>query len=282
MFGARRNGKPILVLGGTGKTGRRVAARLKARGLPVRIGSRTGEAPFDWEQPEGWERALKGVGSVYVSYQPDLAAPGSDKALKELVRQATRAGVRRLVLLSGRGEPEAQVCEEIVRGSTLEWSIVRASWFAQNFSENFMAEGVMAGEVALPAGAIAEPFIDVEDIADIAVAALIENTHVGKLYEVTGPRLLTFAEAIAEIAWASGREVRFREISMDEFKAGLRAAQTPEDLVDLLAYLFGTVLDGRNARVEGGVERALGRVPRDFADYARAAAASGAWGAPAR
>jgi uncharacterized protein YbjT (DUF2867 family) len=220
---------------------------------------------------------LRGAESAYVTYYPDLAAPGAAAAITAFVDTATQAGVRRLVLLSGRGEPEAQRCEQLVRDAALEWTLVRASWFCQNFSENYLVDAVQGGEVALPAGRVGEPFIDADDIADVVVAALTEDGHVDQLYEVTGPRLLTFGDAIAEIARATRRDVRYVEISAEEYAAALARAQVPPELSSLINYLFAEVLDGRNAYVADGVERALRRPPRDFADYARIAAATGIW-----
>jgi uncharacterized protein YbjT (DUF2867 family) len=191
---------------------------------------------------------------------------------------AVKSGVQRLVLLSGRGEEEAQRCEQIVQNAGADWTILRASWFNQNFSEGAFQELVVwVGSVALPAGPIGEPFIDVDDIADVAVAALTEEGHAGQLYELTGPRLLTFTEAVAEIATASGREVRYQQIPSNVFTTALAEHHVPTNTVELLNYLFTTVLDGRNAYLTDGVQRALGRQPRDFSDYARIAAASGAW-----
>jgi len=267
----------ILVLGGTGKTGRRVVERLARRNVPVRIGSRSGTPPFDWENQATWAPALQGVGAVYVTYQPDLGAPGAADAIQAFSELAAASGVRQLVLLSGRGEGEAQRSEQIVENSELEWTIVRASWFDQNFSEDFLLESVLGGEVALPVGDVKEPFVDADDIADVVVAALTEEGHAGQVYELTGPRLLTFAETVAEIAQASGRDVRFVQVSLEQFNAGLKAAQVPDTVVRLLNYLFTTVLDGRNAFLVDGVQRVLGREPRDFADYARATAATGVW-----
>jgi uncharacterized protein YbjT (DUF2867 family) len=267
--------KPILVLGGRGKTGRRVAARLTARGLPVRIGSRSGEPPFDWEDRSTWAPALQGVESVYVSYYPDLAIPGAVETVGSFAELAVERGVPRLVLLSGRGEPEAEAAEQAVSESGAELTIVRATWFAQNFSEDYWRDYVLAGEVTLPAGDTPEPFVDVDDIADVAVAALTENGHVGQLYELTGPRLLTFAEAVDEISKATGREIRYVPISVEEQAAAEQGV--PGELIDLLTRLFSEVLDGRNAHVTDGVRRVLGREPRDFAEYARDAAATGVW-----
>ncbi len=270
-----------LVLGGTGKTGRRVVERLEARGLPVRVGSRSGEPPFDWEKPETWAPALDEVGAVYVSYSPDIAIPGAVEAVRSFSEVAVKSGVKSLVLLSGRGEEEAERSERAVREvgdeAGVAWTIVRCAWFNQNFDENYLLEPILGGEIALPVGNVPEPFVDAEDIADVAVAALTEDGHARKLYELTGPRLLTFEEAVGEISKATGREIRFMSVSLEEFEAVLAEEDVPPEFVSLLTYLFGEVLDGRNVYLTDGVRRALGREPRDFADYVREAAAAGVW-----
>ena len=271
-----RNGL-TLVLGGTGKTGRRVVERLRARGRPVRVGSTAGDPPFDWEDRATWASALAGAGAVYVSYFPDLAAPGAPEAVGAFAELAVGRDAGRLVLLSGRGEEEAQRAEQALQAAGADWTIVRSSWFNQNFSESFFLEPVLAGEVALPADGVPEPFIDVEDIADVAVAALTEERHGGQVYEVTGPRLLTFADTVAEIATATGHRIRFAPISIERFAASLADAHVPPDIVALLTYLFTEVLDGRNAYLADGVRRALGRAPRDFRDFAKGTAATGVW-----
>ena len=268
---------PILIIGGTGKTGRRVAARLQERGLPVRIGSRNGAPPFDWEDRATWAPALQGTRAAYISFYPDIAVPGAPEAIAELARVALAGGTRRLVLLSGRGEEEAERAEQELIASGADWTIVRCSWFSQNFSEDYFRDYVMAGEIALPVGDVPEPFVDAEDIADVAVAALTDDRHVGELYELTGPRLLTFADAAAEIGEAAGRPVRVAPVSEQEFAGGLEQHGVPADVIALLRYLFTVVLDGRNASVADGVQRALGRPARDFRDYAVRAAAAGAW-----
>jgi uncharacterized protein YbjT (DUF2867 family) len=273
--------KPTLVLGGTGKTGRRVAARLEARGLPVRIGSRSAEPRFDWEDRSTWAPALDGVGSAYVSYYPDLTMPGALEAVGSFADLAVESGVPRLVFLSGRGEPGAEQAEQAVRESGAELTIVRSSWFSQNFSEDFWLDSVLSGEFALPAGAVPEPFVDADDIADVAVEALTDDKHIGELYELTGPTMLTFAEAVEEIAKATGREIQYVPVSIDEFAAAAADQGVPAEFVELLARLFGEVLDGRNAHLTDGVQRALGREARDFRDYARETAATGVWDASA-
>ena len=266
-----------LVLGGTGKTGRRVAARLASRGVPTRIASRSANPSFDWNDRSTWAAALDGVMAAYVTYAPDLAIPGATDTIRAFVEQAAEQGVRRLVLLSGRGEDEAQQCERIVQDAGLEWTVVRASWFSQNFSEGEFLDMVLAGAITLPAGGIPEPFVDVDDIADVAVAALTEDGHTGQIYEVTGPRALTFAQAVQEIARASGRDIQYIQIPQEAFAAGIAESGAPDDIAWLLDYLFSTVLDGRNAYVCDGVQRALGREPTDFAEYARRIAAAGVW-----
>ena len=273
--------KTTLILGGTGKTGRRVADRLSARGLAVRIGSRSSQPAFDWENQATWAAALQGVTQVYVTYYPDVAAPGASDAIRAFCKAAKAARIQRLVLLSGRGEPEAQISEQIVRDAGIDWTIVRASWFAQNFSEAFMVDGVRSGELVLPASHVGEPFIDVDDIADVVTSALTEAGHSRTLYEVTGPRLLTFADAVQEIAEALDRPIQFVQVSAEDYAAGMKDSGVPPEVVSLVSYLFTEVLDGRNAHVTDGVRQALGRPARDFAEYARDAAATGVWSARA-
>jgi uncharacterized protein YbjT (DUF2867 family) len=266
-----------LVVGGTGKTGRRVVDRLRAQGRPVRVGSRSGAPPFDWEDRATWAPAVAGATGAYVSYFPDLAVPGAAEAVAEVARLAAEAGVQRLVLLSGRGEEEAQRAERLVRDAFPAATVVRCSWFAQNFTESYLLEPVLAGEVALPAGDVPEPFVDTDDIADVATAALTQDGHAGETYELTGSRALTFAQAVEEIAGASAREIAFVEVPVEAYAAAAREEGVPSEVVDLLGYLFGEVLDGRNVAVADGVQRALGRPPRDFGDFARKAAATAIW-----
>ncbi|MDQ0473157.1 NmrA family transcriptional regulator [Labrys wisconsinensis] len=267
-----------LVLGGTGKTGRRVAERLRRAGHAVRIGSRAGTPPFDWDRRESWDAALAGATSAYVAFQPDLAVPGALETVDAFFRRAAASGVERLVLLSGRGEPEAENAERALQAAGVPWTILRASWFCQNFSESVFLEPIRAGLLALPVGAVAEPFVDADDIADIAVAALTAPGHAGRLYEITGPRALTFADAAAEIARATGRDIAFVQVSPEDYRAALVREGVPQIFVDLVLHLLTTVLDGRNAPTAQGVQQALGRPPRDFTDFARAAAATGIWG----
>jgi uncharacterized protein YbjT (DUF2867 family) len=266
-----------LVLGATGTTGRRVADRLAARGVATRLGSRSGQPPFDWADETTWPAVLRDVTAAYLVFYPDLVAPGALDSVRRFTEAAVAGGVRRLVLLSGRGEELAQLAEQAVMASGADVTIVRCAFFAQNFSEKGFEEFVRAGTVALPAPEVGEPFVDADDIADVVVAALTEDGHAGQLYELTGPRLLTFEEAVAEIAKATGQDIGYQRIPAAEFIAGLVAQGIPEEEAAVFAEIFGTVLDGRNAHLADGVRRALGRSPRDFADYAREAATTGVW-----
>ncbi len=267
-----------LVLGGTGKTGRRIAAGLDAKGVSVRIGSRSAFPSFDWNHDAGWDACLEGVEAAYVNYAPDLALPGATDAIQAFVDRAKRHGVQRLVLLSGRGEAEAQACERIVQESGMEWTIVRASWFYQNFSEGAFVDMIRSDQITLPAGDTMEPFVDVDDIAEVAIAALTENGHAGEVYEVTGPRLMSFTDVAAELSRATARKITYLQIPHGAFVDGVRESEAPKDVVWIMDYLFSTVLDGRNAHLTDGIQRALGRPPKDFADYAREVESTGVWG----
>lgn len=266
-----------LVIGGNGKTGRRLVQRLTAVDRPVRIGSRSGGVPFDWDDPATWAPALENVDAAYVSYYPDLAAPGAPAAIGAFAEAALKSGTRRLVLLSGRGEEEAQASEHVLAESGADWTVVRCSWFNQNFSESYLLDFIKAGHLYLPAGDVGEPFVDADDIADVAAAVLTQDGHIGQVHELTGPRLLSFADAVAAISAATGRTVGYARIPVEDFTASLAAEGVPGDEVELLTYLFTSVLDGRNEQVCDGVQRVLGRPARDFADFARDTAATGIW-----
>lgn len=267
----------ILLTGGTGKTGRRVADRLTKLGKSIRIGSRNGNTPFDWEEPQTWQDILDGITSVYLTFQPDLAVPGAAETINAFVNTAIKKGVKKIVLLSGRGEPEAQKCEQIVMDSGIDWTILRSSWFSQNFSENYFLEPLLYGYVALPAGKIGEPFIDADDIADAAVAALTDERHSNKLYEITGPVLLTFEEAVSEISQATGRQIIFEQISIEEYSRMLNEYNVPDYLIELICYLFGGVMDGRNEYITNGVQQILGRKPKNFSEYIQKTIKTGVW-----
>ncbi|WP_101390921.1 NmrA family NAD(P)-binding protein [Streptomyces sp. TLI_146] len=267
----------VLVTSGTGKTGHRVVERLTALGVPVRSGSRSGEVRFDWADESTWGPALAGADAAYVTYFPDLAAPGAVEAMRTFGELAGRHGVRRLVLLSGRGEPAAVLAEDALRESGADLTVVRAAFFAQNFSEGAMTEGVLAGEIPFPAGDTAEPWVDADDLADVVVKALTEDGHTGLIHELTGPQLLTLADVAAALSAATGRPVRYVPMSGAEYAGLLERYGLPQGEARWLAELFTTLLDGHNSSTTDGVKRVLGREPKAFADFARDAAAAGDW-----
>lgn len=265
-----------LITGGTGKTGRRVAKMLTDLNRPIKIGSRTGPVRFDWNEPDTWASALEGCDSAYLAYAPDLAFPGAAEVVGRFSAAAVAAGTTRLVLLSGRGEVGAQRAEQFVIDSKASWTVVRCAFFAQNFSESTWVDAICAGRLELP-GDTAEPILDANDIAEVVVQAFLHERHVGQLYELTGPRLLTFADAVREIGKRTGRDISFEKVTGPQFSAGLHAAGMPAEEASNLAQLFTEVLDGHNAYLTNGVQRVLGREPRDFAEYVNNTAQTGAW-----
>ena len=269
---------PILVVGANGKTGSRVVTRLKTQGIAVRRGSRKADIPFDWEAQETWAPALSGVKKTYVTYFPDLAFPGAIEKLEAFTQVAKQTAIEQIVLLSGRGEHFASMGEEVLRNSGLPFTIVRAAWFAQNFSEGYLREPILGGVLPMPGGDVAEPIIDVDDIADVVVAALTDERHLGERYEVTGPRLMTFAEMADVLSTTLGRPIQHIPVAFEEFHANV-AASGGDFVADVFTQIARETLDGRNAYAADGVERALGRKPRDFAQFATTAASRGAWNA---
>ncbi len=272
--------QPILVIGATGKTGARVAAKLERKGLPIRRGARRSETPFDWDDPQTWAPILRGVSKAYVTYFPDLAFPGAVEKLEAFTNVAKDAVLEHMVLLSGRGEHFAGLGEEVVRNSGLGFTIVRSAWFAQNFSEGYLRDPILGGVLPMPGGEVAEPIIDIDDIADVVVAALTEDGHMGERYEVTGPRLMTFAEMADVLSNALGRPIQHVPITFEDFHANVAAAGD-EFVADVFTKIARETLDGRNAHIADGVERALGRKPRDFAQFAQSAMTAGAWSSAA-
>ncbi|MQY36513.1 NAD(P)H azoreductase [Streptomyces sp. RB17] len=276
--------KSILIIGGTGKTGRRIARRLEAAGQPVRTASRTGaDAPFDLDDPSTWAPALDGVTAAYV-VEPDLRSTVDREArIPRFVSAAVDAGVRRLVLLSAYGVGEAddghplKAAERAVMCSGVGWTILRPDWFSQNFSEGPWLQAIRTGTLSLPTGDGRTPFVDAEDIAEVAASALTEDRHSGRTYRLTGPRAVGFGEAAELIGRATGRVVRHVDVDPGVFTERQASAGVPEDVAHLLTGLLVAVRSGRGATVADGVERALGRPPRPFEDYVAETAAAGLW-----
>ncbi|AXG82699.1 NAD(P)H-binding protein [Streptomyces paludis] len=275
----------VLVTGGSGKTGRRTVARLRELGVETRAASRSGETPFDWADRTTWQAALDKVDAVYIV--PLDTSPSPTPAF---VEQAVASGVRRLVLLSARGVdvpgyfgpsyegggPHME-SEAAVRASGVAWTILRPGWFAQNFSEGFFLDGVRSGELALPTGSGTAAFVDADDIAAVAVAALTEDGHNGEVYELSGPRALGIADVLDEIAKATGVRATYVPVPEPAFRAGLVAQGLPEEEAALWTDAMKPIRTSQEAPVTDGVHRALGRPPRDITDFVRTASEAGAW-----
>ncbi|MGM1058232.1 NAD(P)H-binding protein [Saccharothrix sp. Mg75] len=260
-------GKPILVLGATGTTGSRVADLLDAAGHDVRRASRRGEVPFDWGDRVTWAHALTGVERVY------LMAPHELPVDPDFVLEAVNRGVRRFVLLSSRAIEEMRderllAAEQLVASSGVDWTAVRPDWFDQNFDEGFFRESVVAGELVLPFGERRVAFVDAGDIAAVAAAALVEDGHAGRTYEVTGPEALSFPAALEEIGRVSGRRVAFRGTA-DDYRAVVPPEVAEAQVAAWDAWGESDVTDA--------VERVAGRPPKSFRAYAEDAWANGAW-----
>ncbi|WP_108805600.1 NmrA family NAD(P)-binding protein [Aquimarina sp. Aq107] len=268
----------ILVIGGTGKTGRRVAENLTELGHNVRVVGRKTNPMFDWENTDTYDAALKDMDRAYIVYYPDLAVPGSRDAISTLTKKALEAGLEKVVLLSGKGETEAEACEEIVANSGLNYTLVRASWFNQNFSEGAFLEFVLNGTVALPMPNAEIPFVDVNDIADVVSKVIVDDSYNGQTITVTGPQKRTFKEVVEIMAEASNKHIQFVPISIEEFKEGMKKAGLPDSYVWLFGYLFQEVLGNpENQEVSDDVAKVLGKPAIDFETFAKQTAATGLW-----
>ncbi|MEV6285111.1 NAD(P)H-binding protein [Kribbella sp. NPDC051770] len=252
----------VLVLGSTGSTGRRVTDQLRARDVAVRAVSRSGPDVFDWERPDTWTPALDGVRAVYVM------APDGVPVDPAFLAQAAEAGVQRLVLLSTMhpeeiGDTRLQAAEAAVRASGINWTVVRAHWFNQNFDEGFFLPAIQAGHLALPLADQRQAFVDATDIAAVAVEALL-NDHHAQTYEVTGPQALTFAEACEIIS-----TVTHRDITFDGTPEGYLA--TPGATEDTLNFFLNQLQLGDSVPTTT-VEHLTGRPATPFRTYAEQAA----------
>jgi uncharacterized protein YbjT (DUF2867 family) len=271
----------ILVIGGTGKTGRRVAKLLKTRNQNVRVGSRYHSPVFNWDDPDTFKAALQGMERAYIVYYPDLAVPGAKEAIAQLTEVALKEGLKKVVLLSGKGEKEAEACEQIVADSGLNYSIVRASWFNQNFSEGAFLDFILNGTVALPMPEAKIPFVDADDIAEVASKVLLDDSFNNQTITVTGPEKMTFKEAVKIIAERIGKDIHFQPVSIEEFKEGMKAAGLPDSYVWLFGYLFREVLGNpENQSVSNDIVKVLGRKATDFSEFANKTAATGIWNQP--
>ncbi|MGY1456700.1 hypothetical protein [Streptomyces sp. SS8] len=266
---------PILVLGATGSSGRRVVAHLRNLGAPVRPASRHSATRFDWSDESTWEPALRGVARVF------LMAPDGVPVDPGFVALAADLEVEHIVLLSSRaveviGDRRLLEAEDTVRGSGVGWTILRADWFDQNFDEGPFREAVLAGELAVPLGECRQVFVDLDDVAAVAARALTERGHAGRTYEVTGPRALSFGEVCAVIGDAVGRPLEFRG-DQDAYRSAQTSFGRSAESVERDLASFAALRALGDAEPLDTVPRVTGRPARDFEEYAAAAAAGGGW-----
>jgi uncharacterized protein YbjT (DUF2867 family) len=268
-------GDPILVLGATGTIGRRLTRQLGALDAEVRAASRRGGVRFDWTDSETWEPAVAGVARMW------LMAPHEQAVDPGFVRLAVDRGVQRIVLLSSggievMGDERLMAAERIVRESGAEWTILRPDWFNQNFDEGFFQPAVVAGELAVPLGEHRTAFVDADDIAAVAAAALTADGHAGRSHEVTGPRALSFPEALEIIGRAAGSSIRYRG-TPEAYREAQAAFGFPAEQTEQEIAAFAALRESGDAQPNAVVRELTGREPKDFEAYAEAAAARGAW-----
>ncbi|MFI2211958.1 NAD(P)H-binding protein [Streptomyces sp. NPDC020141] len=264
----------VLVLGGTGKTGRRVAAALSRLGITPKVASRSAPVRFDWADEGSWDPALAGVGAVYVVDSQGPAAPAEVRAF---AAAAKARGVRRLVLLSARvweelddGSGEVFATERAVRESGLDWTILRPAWFNQNFTEEPWYSAPLAeGELRLPAGDGRERFVDLDDLAEVAAAALTQDGHSGRVYTLSGPDALSFHDVAEALSTASGHKVAYTPVTREQYIEEQLARGYAPDFAELMADLFLHIGANGSAAPSDGVRQALGREPRAFGEYVR-------------
>jgi uncharacterized protein YbjT (DUF2867 family) len=277
---------PILILSGKGKTGRRVVAQLESKGVPVRLASRSSERRFDWYDEDTWPGTASGIDTAYLA--PPVGPAGLAQAGR-FVKHAAAEGLRRVVLLSGRGvgSPGREFAvyesglelEDTVKDSGVDWTIVRPAWFMQNFSEDFLREYVMAGEIRISAGSGAEAWIDTDDVGDVMAAALLDERHTGQTFTLSGPRTLTMTEVAAELTTATGRPIRYVDLDPDEYIAEMTGFGLTQEDAEAVRDLFTVIRNHRSEYVSDGVQKILSRAPRDFTDWAQSTAQTGVWSA---
>jgi uncharacterized protein YbjT (DUF2867 family) len=264
----------VLVLGATGTTGSRVAAFLDQRHVPVRRATRNpatpGQVRFDWNDPDTHKRALDGVSAVYLVAPVGAVDPAH--AVEPFLRQALELGVRRVVQLSSsalsEGAPGLGAVHHLVRSMMPEWTVLRPSWFMQNFTgEHLVAQGVRDGEIVTATGTGRVGFIDADDIAAVAGHALTDAIPHNTDHILTGPQALNYADAADIVTRHVGHPVRHRPVSVDDYAVRLAAGGIPADFATVLAALDAGIACGAEDRVTTAVEDIIGRVPRAFEEF---------------
>ena len=256
-----------LLLGGSGKVGRRLAQLLAAQ--PTRPVSRRTDPAFDWNDESTWPAALDGATSIFI-VGPGSATDWSPR-LTRLLQLAHRAGVQHAVLLSARGVeflPDGAVgrAERALQDGPVPWTILRPTHFAQNFTEAMFVP--VDGRIVAPVGTGAEPFIDVNDLAAVAAEVMTKREYDGRILALSGPEALTFDDAAAELERVTGAKTRFEDESDDDHVRRLRAAGTPEMYIEWRMAMLNGIRSGADAYVSTGVEEVLRRPATSFTGWA--------------
>lgn len=268
----------FVVLGGTGKAGRRLLSELTARAQTAVPASRNSPTRFDWHDPDTWAGAVDAADGVFI-IGPGSANDWSGR-LSDFLDTAAAAGLRHAVLLSARGVeflPDGAVgrAERALSAGPVPWTILRPSHFAQNFTEAMFAP--VDGTILAPVGAGLEPFIDVLDIAQVAAQVLADYSFTGQTIDLSGPEALAFDQAAAVLGEVSGRPVRFADEDRETHVARLRSAGTPEGYVRWRMAMLDGIRSGADAYLSDGVELALGRPATTFTAWARREVPEAAW-----
>jgi len=268
----------VLVIGGTGKTGSAVVRGLRARGVMTSIASRTANGPdrvrFDWADPSSHAAALHEAEAIY------LVAPAlvRDPSLwmVPFIERAIARGTRRFVLLSSSAidehAPGMGAVHAALAARAPEWTVLRPSWFMQNFSDPQHALGRSIREERTIISATGDGrlgFIDAEDIAAVAVATLLEPANAALV--LTGPEALSYAEAAAILSRVIGEPVVHHALTSEAWQARMIAGGMPADYAALLGALEQAIADGAEDRVTDEVLRRTGRPPRSLEAFAREA-----------
>jgi ergot alkaloid biosynthesis protein len=281
-------GSLILVTGGTGKTGRRLVSELRGKGVECRVASRgatvaEGERPFDWTLPESWDGALEGVSTAYLVAPSAVGEPAP--VMIDFLRRAQKRGVSRFVLLSAAplpaGGPAMGQVHLWLKENAAEWTVLRPSWFMQNFSEGQHLASIQDEDGIYSAtedGRV--PFVSADDIATAAMAVLTSEDPFNSDFILTGDRPLSYDEVAERIGMAVGRRISHRRLSSDELAARYRLLGLPPVYAEKLAAMDRAIAEGAEDRTTDSVKFLLGRPPISFDDFVEASAAS--WSAPVR
>ena len=267
----------VLVTAPNSKTGKQVVKLLKRENIPFRAASRSTSVPFDWENEKTWASAISGAHAVYVVIPPNLAFADMPQRLKAFLTYCEAVRVRRIILLSGRGEDEAAKIEEVALSNAIPTTVLRASWFAQNFSEGYFVEGVVNGQLAIPSKLVREPFIDTRDIAKAVVFALKDKSSNNYVFELTGPELLSFEDVAKKFTKHLDQSVTYVYMPIEDYINQLLQFGVSTDEIDLTRFLFGELLDGRNAYTTSDLSLLLGEQGTSFEQFIQHTKPSGVW-----